>query len=112
MCLGLGGGGCVKGRAGCVVGWLWVILSVWYAAQMVWNLLPVATRVRMSGNKKVLCVPETGQCLSPVQGAALLSLTHITDRHRNTGARSTGLFLLKTREKERKKKMQTNNRFL
>lgn len=53
----------MKGRDGCVVGWSSAVPPVWYAVQMARDLFPVGTRVRMSGNKKVLCVQETGRCL-------------------------------------------------
>lgn len=61
MGLGSGDDGCVQGRAGYVLAWPWAILSVWCASSMAWHLLPVGARVRTSGSKKLLWVPETGQ---------------------------------------------------
>lgn len=75
----------------------WVILSVWYAAEMAWNLLPDGCWTRTSGDKNCCtcsCVPAKGWVVYfQGLGAALPDLTQISARHRSTGARSTGLLL-------------------
>jgi hypothetical protein len=102
----------VKGRDGHVVGRSLVIPPVWYAAQMACNLFPVGTRVRISDNKKVLCVQGTGRCLFPgVCSPHFDPHNYQTQKHRwkiNCSASWVEFFCLKGE----KKKMQKNNSFL